>query len=94
MRSEEALAQRVQWTGADVAIDDANSGQREREEVAAGPHRSRHEASNPPTGLADGLEVGSPLPATHRMRPTNMGPPRRLSVLGSPDGYLNAALAL
>jgi hypothetical protein len=40
----------------------------------------------PPTGLADGLEVGSPLPEMLRLRPYELGPPRRhQGVLGVCD---------
>ena len=62
VRAEEALAHRVERAGADVAVDDADCGEGEREKRPR-TDGARQEASNQPTGLADGLEVGSPLPA-------------------------------
>ena len=62
MRAEEALAHGVQRAGADVAVHDADCGQRERKDLAGTCASDRQNASNLPTGLADGLEVGSPLP--------------------------------
>ena len=78
VRAEEALAHRVERAGADVAVDDADGGQREREAARRGRAAgSRQKSLQSPTGLADGLEVGSPLPESLRMRPYRVGPPRR-----------------
>src|SRR5688500_12022165 len=68
MRAEEALLEGVQRTRSDVAVDDAERRQRKREQ-ALRMDLIGHEGLQVPTGLADGLEVGSPLPAECWMRP-------------------------
>src|SRR5688572_32849408 len=60
MGPEEALARRVQWTRPHVAVDHSERGQRYREQSS---RVIRHRILQVPTGLADGLEVGSPLPS-------------------------------
>ena len=79
VRTEKALAHRVQRARADVAVHDADCGQGERKQPSRTRADGRQETSNPPTGLADGLEVGSPLPeglsgcAPHRGSPVTPG---------------------
>jgi hypothetical protein len=46
MRAEEALAQRVERAGADVAVDDADRRQRERKEFARMGAGRRQDISN------------------------------------------------
>ena len=73
VRAEEALPHRVERAGADVAVDDTDRGQRKGKELAGTGAGGRQKASNQPTGLADGLEVGSPRPVS--IAPTDWVPP-------------------
>ena len=68
---------RVQRAGADVAVDDAEGGERQRKQAVAGTMHGAscqgaddadrttvgHRTSNRRRRLADGLELGAPLPA-------------------------------
>ena len=62
VRPVEALAQGVERAGADVAIDDADSADGKRKQSLVRRPCGHEHSSNEPTGLADGLEVGCPLP--------------------------------
>ena len=52
MRAEEAFAHRVERARADVAVDDADRGERERKELAWGRAGGRQDASNSADGVS------------------------------------------
>ena len=52
MRAEEAFPHRVERARADVAVDDADSGDREGKELAWGRAGGRQDASNSADGVS------------------------------------------
>jgi hypothetical protein len=52
MRAEEALPHGVERAGANVAVDDADGGEREGEELGSGRAGGRQDASNSADGVS------------------------------------------
>ena len=75
MRAVEALPHRVERAGTDVAVDNAERGERERKELALTGAGGARSTPIPPTGLADWLEVGCPLPEERPGYAHIAGPP-------------------
>ena len=75
MRPEEAFPHRIERAGADVAVNDADRASVKGRSFRWVVPRGARRPPIPPTGLADGLEVGSPLPELKlRIRPTSWVP--------------------
>ena len=74
VRSEKALAHGVQRARSDVAVNDAECGQGERNQPLRTCADGRQEILHSADGLADGLAGWNPLPESLWIRPTRWVP--------------------